>query len=156
MPQVCSLALTSLLPALSDQFASDHLPARLWAQQLHLAHDGQVVTDSWPQLVKEETQPLDHGSAHLLIRATLLLMCLRRGRGNKTHGSEMTRRTPSTVHTFSVLFITTPPRPWFHLSAPPRPWFHLSAPCLLQLTAVYCYFSVTVITASYYWTVYYH
>lgn len=89
------LDLTSLLPALSDQFPSDRLPARLRAQQLQLAHDGQVVTDSRPQLVKKETQPLNHGSTHLLIRAALLLVGLRGGRQNKW--SEMMRNTQREV-----------------------------------------------------------
>lgn len=68
--------ITSLFAAVSDQFLCDPLPARLRAQQLQFGHNGQVITDGRPELIKQETQPLDNWSAHLFIRTALLLVCL--------------------------------------------------------------------------------
>lgn len=68
--------VTSLFAAVSDQFPRDPFPARLRAQQLQFGHNRQVLTDGRPELIKQETQPLDHWGAHLLIRAALLLVRL--------------------------------------------------------------------------------
>lgn len=72
-----NIIYTSLFASISDEFLCDPLPARLGAQQLQFGHDGEVVADRGPEFIKQETQPLDHRCAHLLIRPPLLLVSLK-------------------------------------------------------------------------------
>lgn len=68
---------TSFFPAVSDKFLGDSPPAWLGAQQFQLGHDGQVIADCGPQLIKQEAKALDDRSTHLLVGAALLLVRLR-------------------------------------------------------------------------------
>lgn len=78
--------VTSLFATVSDQFPRDPLPTRLRAQELQFGDDWQVITDCRPELIKQETEPLDHWGAHLLIRAALLLVSLYQTRKRQKRG----------------------------------------------------------------------